>query len=176
MYPLCRFRPWSTTGCPFCGQSYPYDGVPRPFFGTEWPCRHSGLPSRMCARTFPCSGRGSCSLRTPRPRERAGASFFLELQDAIERVWEERHDALRRSQPAPLCPPRTAGKLRPSGPTAGVPLRNGGMAYTRNPMPTPHGLRGGPLSGLSRPPRTRQLALYPIISCRISEIRHADRI
>ncbi len=69
MYPLCRFRPWSTTGYPFCGQSYPYDGVPRPFFGTEWPCRHSGLPSRMCARTFPCSGRGSCSLRTPRPRE-----------------------------------------------------------------------------------------------------------
>lgn len=43
----------------------------------------------MCARTFPCSGQGSCSLRTPRPRERAGASFFLELQDAIERVWEE---------------------------------------------------------------------------------------
>ncbi len=47
MYPLCRFRPWLPTGCPFCGQSYPYDGVPRPFFGTEWPCRHSGLPSRM---------------------------------------------------------------------------------------------------------------------------------
>lgn len=89
MYPLCRFRPCLPTGCPFCGQSYPYDGVPRPFFGTEWPCRHSGLPSRMCARTFPCSGRGSCSLRTPRPRERAGASFFLELQDAIEHVWEE---------------------------------------------------------------------------------------
>lgn len=167
MYPLCRFRPCLPTGCPFCGQSYPYDGVPRPFFGTEWPCPHSGLPSRMCARTFPCSGRGSCSLRTPRPRELAGASFFLELQDAIERVWEEwtptagvrgmMHFGDRK--PAPLCPPRTAGKLRPSGPTAGVPLRNGGMAYTRNPMPTPHGLKGGPLSGLSRPPRTRQLAL-----------------
>ena len=140
MYPLCRFRPWSTTGYPFCGQSYPYDGVPRPFFGTEWPCRHSGLPSRMCARTFPCSGRGSCSLRTPRPREHAGASFFLELQDAIERVWEEWTPTADvrgmmhfgdRSQPL---------SVRPSGPTAGVPLRNGGMAYTRRPsVPTGRG-------------------------------------
>ena len=86
IYPAPLYRPWLPTGYPFCGQSYPYDGVPRPFFGTEWPCRHSGLPSRMCARTFPCSGRGSCSLRTPRPRELAGASFFLELQDAIERA------------------------------------------------------------------------------------------
>lgn len=58
IYPDPLYLP---TGCPFCGQSYPYDGVPRPFFGTEWPCPHSGLPSRMCARTFPCSGRGSAA-------------------------------------------------------------------------------------------------------------------
>lgn len=122
MYPLCRFRPWSTTGYPFCGQSYPYDGVPRPFFGTEWPCRHSGLPSRMCARTFPCSGRGSCSLRTPRPRELAGASFFLELQDAIERVWEEWTPTADvrgmmhfgdRSQPLSALPGQRANSARP---------------------------------------------------------------
>lgn len=122
MYPLCRFRPWSTTGYPFCGQSYPYDGVPRPFFGTEWPCRHSGLPSRMCARTFPCSGRGSCSLRTPRPRELAGASFFLELQDAIERVWEEWTPTADvrgmmhfgdRSQPLSVLPGQRANSARP---------------------------------------------------------------
>ena len=122
MYPLCRFRPWSTTGYPFCGQSYPYDGVPRPFFGTEWPCRHSGLPSRMCARTFPCSGQGSCSLRTPRPRERAGASFFLELQDAIERVWEEWTPTAdvrgmmhfgNRSQPLSVLPGQRANSARP---------------------------------------------------------------
>lgn len=121
MYPLCRFRPWSTTGYPFCGQSYPYDGVPRPFFGTEWPCRHSGLPSRMCARTFPCSGRGSCSLRTPRPREHAGASF-LELQDAIERVWEEWTPTADvrgmmhfgdRSQPLSVLPGQRANSARP---------------------------------------------------------------
>lgn len=122
MYPLCRFRPWSTTGYPFCGQSYPYDGVPRPFFGTEWPCRHSGLPSRMCARTFPCSGRGSCSLRTPRPRELAGASFFLELQDAIEHVWEEWTPTADvrgmmhfgdRSQPLSALPGQRANSARP---------------------------------------------------------------
>lgn len=122
MYPFCRFRPWLPTGCPFCGQSYPYDGVPRPFFGTEWPCRHSGLPSRMCARTFPCSGRGSCSLRTPRPRERAGASFFLELQDAIERVWEEWTPTADvrgmmhfgdRSQPLSVLPGQRANSARP---------------------------------------------------------------
>ena len=122
MYPLCRFRPWLPTGCPFCGQSYPYDGVPRPFFGTEWPCPHSGLPSRMCARTFPCSGRGSCSLRTPRPRERAGASFFLELQDAIERVWEEWTPTADvrgmmhfgdRSQPLSVLPGQRANSARP---------------------------------------------------------------
>lgn len=122
MYPLCRFRPWSTTGCPFCGQSYPYDGVPRPFFGTAWPCRHSGLPSRMCARTFPCSGRGSCSLRTPRPRELAGASFFLELQDAIKRVWEEWTPTADvrgmmhfgdRSQPLSVLPGQRANSARP---------------------------------------------------------------
>ena len=166
MYPLCRFRPCLPTGCPFCGQSYPYDGVPRPFFGTEWPCPHSGLPSRMCARTFPCSGRGSCSLRTPRPRELAGASFFLELQDAIERVWEEWTPTAGvrgmmhfgdRSQPLSALPGQRANSARPD--PRREPLRNGGMAYTRNPMPTPHGLKGGPLSGLSRPPRTRQLAL-----------------
>lgn len=222
MYPLCRFRPWSTTGYPFCGQSYPYDGVPRPFFGTEWPCRHSGLPSRMCARTFPCSGRGSCSLRTHGLGNLPGASFFLELQDAIEHVWEEWTPTADvrgmmhfgdRSQPS-LPSPR-AGKLRPSGPTAGVPSGTAAWAYTRrpsvptgrgslkkpeqgtgpppspagggpiqallrrytrNPMPTPHGLKGGPLSGLSRPPRTRQLALYRITFCRRSEIRHTDRI
>lgn len=122
MYPFCRFRPWLPTGCPFCGQSYPYDGVPRPFFGTEWPCRHSGLPSRMCARTFPCSGRGSCSLRTPRPRELAGASFFLELQDAIERVWEEWTPTADvrgmmhfgdRSQPLSVLPGQRANSARP---------------------------------------------------------------
>lgn len=122
MYPLCRFRPWLPTGCPFCGQSYPYDGVPRPFFGTEWPCRLSGLPSRMCARTFPCSGRGSCSLRTPRPRELAGASFFLELQDAIERVWEEWTPTADvrgmmhfgdRSQPLSVLPGQRANSARP---------------------------------------------------------------
>jgi len=122
MYPLCRFRPWSTTGCPFCGQSYPYDGVPRPFFGTEWPCPHSGLPSRMCARTFPCSGQGSCSLRTPRPRELAGASFFLELQDAIEHVWEEWTPTADvrgmmhfgdRSQPLSVLPGQRANSARP---------------------------------------------------------------
>lgn len=56
------------------------------------------------------------------------------------------------------------------------PAGGGPIQALCNPMPTPHGLKGGPLSGLSRPPRTRQLALYPIISCRISEIRHADRI
>ena len=61
-------------------------------------------------------------------------------------------------------------------PAGGGPIQALLRRYTRNPMPTPHGLKGGPLSGLSRPPRTRQLALYPIISCRISEIRHADRI
>ena len=119
MYPFCRFRPWLPTGCPFCGQSYPYDGVPRPFFGTEWPCRHSGLPSRMCARTFPCSGRGSCS---PRPRELAGASFFLELQDAIERVWEEWTPTADvrgmmhfgdRSQPLSVLPGQRANSARP---------------------------------------------------------------
>lgn len=122
MYPLCRFRPCLPTGCPFCGQSYPYDGVPRPFFGTEWPCPHSGLPSRMCARTFPCSGRGSCSLRTPRPRELAGASFFLELQDAIERVWEEWTPTADvrgmmhfgdRSQPLSVLPGQRANSARP---------------------------------------------------------------
>ena len=109
-------------GYPFCGQSYPYDGVPRPFFGTEWPCRHSGLPSRMCARTFLCSGRGSCSLRTPRPRELAGASFFLELQDAIERVWEEWTPTADvrgmmhfgdRSQPLSVLPGQRANSARP---------------------------------------------------------------
>ena len=208
MYPLCRFRPWSTTGYPFCGQSYPYDGVPRPFFGTEWPCRHSGLPSRMCARTFPCSGRGSCSLRTPRPRELAGASFFLELQDAIEHVWEEWTPTADvrgmmhfgdRSQPLSVLPGQRANSARPDPRRPSVPTCRGSLKkpeqghgphpspagggpiqallrrYIRNPMPTPHGLGGGPLSGLSRPPRTRQLALYPITSCRISEIRHADR-
>lgn len=60
-------------------------------------------------------------------------------------------------------------------PAGGGPIQALLRRYTRNPMPTPHDLKGGPLSGLSRPPRTRQLALYPIISCRISEIRHADR-
>ena len=220
MYPLCRFRPWSTTGCPFCGQSYPYDGVPRPFFGTEWPCRHSGLPSRMCARTFPCSGRGSCSLRTPRPREHAGASFFLELQDAIERVWEEWTPTADvrgmmhfgdRSQPLSVLPGQRANSARPDprrecpsgtaawrtraghqSPRAGVASRSRGARPASVPRrgrphssafaeihPQSHAYsprpEGRPLSGLSRPPRTRQLALYPIISCRISEIRHADR-
>lgn len=92
------------------------------FFGTEWPCRHSGLPSRMCARTFPCSGRGSCSLRTPRPRELAGASFFLELQDAIEHVWEEWTPTADvrgmmhfgdRSQPLSALPGQRANSARP---------------------------------------------------------------
>lgn len=180
-------------------------------------CRHSGLPSRMCARTFLCSGRGSCSLRTPRPRELAGASFFLELQDAIERVWEEWTPTADvrgmmhfgdRSQPLSVLPGQRANSARPdprrecpSGTAAwrtpgrlSVPTGRGSLKKPEqghgphpspagggpiqalcNPMPTPHGLKGGPLSGLSRPPRTRQLALYPIISCRISEIRHADR-
>lgn len=80
------------------------------------------LPSRMCARTFPCSGRGSCSLRTPRPRELAGASFFLELQDAIERVWEEWTPTADvrgmmhfgdRSQPLSVLPGQRANSARP---------------------------------------------------------------
>ena len=60
-------------------------------------------------------------------------------------------------------------------PAGGGPIQALLRRYTRNPMPTPHDLKGGPLSGLSRPPRTRQLALCPVISCRISEIRHTDR-
>ena len=55
MYPLCRFRPWSTTGYPFCGQSYPYDGVPRPFFGKNGPaatlvCHPECAPARSLAQ------------------------------------------------------------------------------------------------------------------------------
>lgn len=51
-------------------------------------------------------------------------------------------------EPASLCPPRTAGKLRPSGPTAGVLLRNGGMAYTRRPsVPTGRGSLKKPEQG-----------------------------
>ena len=82
----------------------------------------AGLSSRMCARTFPCSGRGSCSLRTPRPRELAGASFFLELQDAIERVWEEWTPTADvrgmmhfgdRSQPLSALPGQRANSARP---------------------------------------------------------------
>lgn len=61
-------------------------------------------------------------------------------------------------------------------PAGGGPIQALLRRYTRNPMPTPHGLKGGPLSGLSRPPRTRQLALYRITFCRRSEIRHTDRI
>lgn len=77
---------------------------------------------RMCARTFSCSGRGSCSLRTPRPRELAGASFFLELQDAIERVWEEWTPTADvrgmmhfgdRSQPLSVLPGQRANSARP---------------------------------------------------------------
>ena len=61
-------------------------------------------------------------------------------------------------------------------PAGGGPIQALLRRYTRNPMPTPHGLKGGTLSGLSRPPRTRQLALYRITFCRRSEIRHTDRI
>lgn len=79
-------------------------------------------PAPLYARTFPCSGRGSCSLRTPRPRELAGASFFLELQDAIERVWEEWTPTADvrgmmhfgdRSQPLSVLPGQRANSARP---------------------------------------------------------------
>ena len=64
----------------------------------------------------------SCSLRTPRPRELAGASFFLELQDAIERVWEEWTPTADvrgmmhfgdRSQPLSALPGQRANSARP---------------------------------------------------------------
>lgn len=60
-------------------------------------------------------------------------------------------------------------------PAGGGPIQALLRRYTRNPMPTPHGLKGGPLSGLSRPPRTRQLALYRITFCRRSEMTHTTR-
>ena len=115
----------------------------------------------------------------------------------------------------PSLPSPDSGQVPPTRTHGGVPLRNGGMAYARqpsvphgpgvasrsrnkgharirptgegpfqallrryirNPMPAPHGLKGGPLlSGLSRPPRTRQQALHRITFCRRSEIRHTDR-
>ena len=121
MYPLCRFRPWSTTGYPFCGQSYPYDGVPRPFFGKNGPaatlvCHPECAPARSLAQGE------AHAASTPRPRERAGASFFLELQDAIERVWEEWTPTADvrgmmhfgdRSQPLSVLPGQRANSARP---------------------------------------------------------------
>ena len=62
------------------------------------------------------------SFRTPRPRELAGASFFLELQDAIERVWEEWTPTADvrgmmhfgdRSQPLSVLPGQRANSARP---------------------------------------------------------------
>ena len=64
-------------------------------------------------------------------------------------------------------------RIRPPG---GGPFQALLRRYIRNPMPAPHGLKGGPLlSGLSRPPRTRQQALHRITFCRRSEIWHTDR-
>lgn len=141
---LLSFPALVNHGYPFCRQSYPYDGVPGPFFGTEWPaatlvCHPECAPARSFAQGEAHAASAPHGLGNLRalpffwscktPSSASGKSGRRRL------TWPHDHCGVAAS---PSRPPRTAGKLRPSGPTAGVPLRNGGMAYTR-PAISPHG-------------------------------------